>query len=279
MHTAAKVLLIFGAIATVGGIVGFAIGAGQLDDLDDSWNTFEYEGATNGTITIEDKDGVGDWGVTFWVKGEYEDKDNNNVWDHCNSTEIIITVNPEVNNSWDDAGELNGSFYYEVMPYEGCKAESYNKDTNRSEKGLVKLGRACWGCYSGELSFEANQKVWVTYDDKIAPNIEKDGAIVALGFLGGFGGICCGILLLIIGGILAFTMNDKKDEMMYMPPTGNLMVSNSVNTTQMSDVCGNCGLPQTMCECLDKSSIKPQSKPTTTHMSQPSFDEPPQGGL
>ena len=57
MHTAAKVLLIIGTIVTVIGIVGFALGAGQIDDLEDSWNTFEYENATNGTIMIEDLDG------------------------------------------------------------------------------------------------------------------------------------------------------------------------------------------------------------------------------
>jgi hypothetical protein len=60
MHTAAKVLLILGAIASVIGIAGMALGAGQVDDLEDSWNTFEYEGATNGTIIIEDTDGKGD---------------------------------------------------------------------------------------------------------------------------------------------------------------------------------------------------------------------------
>ena len=69
MHTAAKVILILGTAFTLLGIGGFAIGAGQVDDIDDSWNTFEYENATNGTIFIEDTDGAGDAGLTFWVKG------------------------------------------------------------------------------------------------------------------------------------------------------------------------------------------------------------------
>ena len=37
MHTAAKVLLIIGAIASVIGIAGMALGAGQVDDLEDEW--------------------------------------------------------------------------------------------------------------------------------------------------------------------------------------------------------------------------------------------------
>lgn len=267
MHTAAKVLLIIGAIATVIGIAGMALGAGTIDDLEDSWNTFEYEGVTNGTITIEDKDGVGDWGVTFWVKGEYEDKDGNGVWDHCDSTIINITVNPEVNKSWDDAEELNGSFYYEVMSEEGCKSESYNKDTNRSEKGLVKVGRACWGCYSGELSFEANQKVWVTYDDKVGEEILDDVGILVIGFVGGFGSICCGILLLIIGGIMALTMKDNKQQVMYAPPMDNQMMVLNQNSKSSEPASGTYTNPDHL------------STPATTHMSQPSFDEPPQGGL
>ena len=43
MHTAAKVLLIIGTIATVIGIVGFALGAGQVDDLEESWNTLNLK--------------------------------------------------------------------------------------------------------------------------------------------------------------------------------------------------------------------------------------------
>ena len=73
MHTAAKVLLIIGTIATVIGIVGFALGAGQVDDLEESWNTFEFEDATNGSIMIEDVDGKGAAGLTLWVIGVYED--------------------------------------------------------------------------------------------------------------------------------------------------------------------------------------------------------------
>ena len=252
MHTAAKVLLIIGTIATVIGIVGFAFGAGQIDDLEDSWNTFEYEDATNGTIMIEDLDGQGDVGLTFWVKGVYEDKDGDDIWDICQTTNVTITESPDVNNSWEWAEVLDGNFYNEVQANQECDANDKNTNYDRENKGLVKIGRACWGCYEGNVSFESNQSVWVTYDEKVGEEIAEDGLILVLGFALGGGGICCGVLFLIIGGIMALTMKDNKNqEMMYMPPAGNQMLS-----------------AQT-----------PAVTPNQTHMSQPDFGKPPQGGL
>lgn len=252
MHTAAKVLLIIGTIATVIGIVGFALGAGQVDDLKDSWNTFEFEDATNGTIMIEDVDGKGDVGLTFWVKGIYEDKDGDDTWDVCQNTEVTITESPDVNNSWEWAGLLDGNFYYEVQANQQCDANDRNTNYDRDNKGLVKIGRACWGCYAGNVSFESNQSVWVTYDEKVGEELGDDIGIMILGFVGGSGSICCGVLFLIIGGIMALTMKDNKNqEMMYMPPAGNQMLS-----------------AQT-----------PAVTPNQTHMSQPDFGNPPQGGL
>ena len=252
MHTAAKVLLIIGTIATVIGIVGFALGAGQIDDLEDSWNTFEYEDATNGTIMIEDLDGQGDVGLTFWVKGVYEDKDGDDTWDVCQNTEVTITESPDVNNSWEWAELLDGNFYNEVQPNQACDANDKNTNYDRDGKGLVKIGRACWGCYEGNVSFESNQSVWVTYDEKVGEEIAEDGLILVLGFALGGGGICCGVLFLIIGGIMALTMKDNKNqEMMFTPPADNQMLS-----------------AQT-----------PAVTPNQTHMSQPDFGRPPKGGV
>ena len=276
MHTAAKVLLILGAIASVIGIAGMALGAGQIDDIEDSWNTFEYEGATNGTIMIEDEDGMGDSGVTFWVKGVYEDKDEDGTWDVCQNTNVTITENPDiVDAEWSKgAADLDGQFYYEVVfNYDGnlsydCNAVEKNKENSREGKGLVKIGRACFGCGSGELRFESNQSVWVTYNEKVGEELGEDIGILILGFVGGFGSICCGILLLIIGGIMALTMKDNKQEVMYSPPADSqMMMVNNPTTTHMSS-------PQ-----FGESDQPQMNAPATTHMSQPSFEKPPQGGL
>ena len=62
---------------------------------------------------IEDLDGKGDVGLTFWVKGVYEDKDGDGTWDVCQNTRVTITESPEVNNSWEWAELLDGNFYNE----------------------------------------------------------------------------------------------------------------------------------------------------------------------
>ena len=54
-------------------------------------NKYEFENAMNGTMTIDDNDGQGDIGVTFWVKGEYIDDDGNGIWDICDNTNVVIT--------------------------------------------------------------------------------------------------------------------------------------------------------------------------------------------
>ena len=265
MHTAAKVLLILGTLATVLGVVGFALGADKIDDLEESVNQYELKDVTEGTIMIDDEDGQGELGLTFWVKGVYEDLDEDDIWDVCQSTNISVTSSPEIIESdWSNgASELDGGFYYEVVANhsgsdEGdCAVNENNTNLDKRGDGLVKIGKACYGCTDGDFSFTSNQSVWVTYDDKILGDVVEDGIAVLLGMGGGFLGICCGVLFLIIGGILALTLKDNKREVMYMPPADNQMISNNSQGVA----------PLTI------------STPTTTHMSAPTFEEPPKGGL
>ena len=253
MKTAPKVVLVIGVILTIIGIVGFAVGMDSVSEIEEEFTKYELENVTNGTIVIEDKDSSGDLGVTFWVKGVYEDANENGEWDICESTTITVLSAPEVNTDWDE--DLNGDFYYEGN-YEAygnvsnCDSNSLNKVLDRESDGLVKVGRACLACYSGNLTFESNVPVWVTYDDKLAEEIIDEIGALFIGFIGGFGGLCCGIIFLIIGIIMALTMKDDGlEQMMFTPPADNQLIS-----------------PQ----AVNKSA---------THMSQPDFGKPPQGGL
>ena len=85
---------------------------------------------------------------------------------------------------------MDGNFYYEVQANQQCDANDKNTNYDRDGKGLVKIGRACWGCYEGNVSFESNQSVWVTYDEKVGEKLGDDIGIMILGFVGGFGSIC-----------------------------------------------------------------------------------------
>ena len=224
MRTAPKVVLVIGAIFLVVGIAMFAVGVGSVENLEESEFPFDIENQTSGTITIEDNDKYGDVGITFWVKGTYEDSDNNGIWDVCDNVQVIITSSHTVNNEWEFEGRPDdGSFHYVVVfNYSGgkeldCNVNSDNKELDRSDDGFVKIGRACYACYAGEISFESNQPVWVTYDDPIIEKITEDALGVLAGFGLGFIGSCCGIIFLIIGLIMALTMKDNgQQQMMYM---------------------------------------------------------------
>ena len=212
MRTVSKVLMIIGVVLSLIGIVGATIGIRDVIEASEDWDNFEIENANNGTITIDDKDGLGDKGITFWVKGEYVDEDENDIWDVCDNTLVTITEKPDYNSSWDWSGLSEGGFYFEVIPFkEGCKVSEENQDYSKDEIGLVKIGRACYACYAGNISFESNQSVWVTYDDKIEEEVLNDlGAVFVSAGLG-FTSLCCGVILLIVGVILHFTMKDDGD--------------------------------------------------------------------
>ncbi len=211
MHISGKILLPAGIIMMILGAAlmygGVAKGVGDFEEL----GNFAVENKTSGTIQIADDDGEGDLGVTFWVKGEYLDEDEDGYWDHCNSTNISIINHPSVNTDW--GGEYAGEFYYEVQSSQGCEATDINKNFEREGEGLIKVGRACLACYKGTLEFESNTTVWVTYDDELLGALIGGIGTMMGGTIGG--SMCCGCggLFAIIGLILGLTIKSPEEKM------------------------------------------------------------------
>jgi|TARA_B100000745_G_scaffold77155_1_gene46757 hypothetical protein len=229
MHTAGKIFLGLGVLMLIGGGIMAGMGGNALEDgvegLDDLAN-FAIEDSASGTLNVDDKDGEGDLGFTFWIKGDYLDEDGDGRWDHCATTDITILSHPEVSDDWgDEARELNGSFYYEIRDwFDGCEADEENTDYDRADpEGLIKVGRACLACYAGPMEFESNTEVWVTYDDEIIEELFGAGGELAgglMGLLGGIGLFGCGICSLILGGVLALVLKDPKEAtQIQQPPT------------------------------------------------------------
>lgn len=195
------------------------MGGNALEDagegLEDLAN-FAIEDSTSGTLNVDDNDGKGDFGFTFWIKGEYLDEDGDGEWDHCATTNITILSHPGISDDefWgEEAEELNGSFYYEITDwFDGCEADEENTDFDRADpEGLIKVGRACLACYAGPMEFESNTEVWVTNDDALIE--ELVGAVGGfagglMGVLGGIGIFGCGICSLILGGVLALALKE-----------------------------------------------------------------------
>ncbi len=205
MHSGAKIAFLLGAILLLGGVIIAIVGGSTLRELEGNQSLTLLE-VSNGSVTIDDIDGKGDVGVTFWVKGKYLDEDNDGEWDHCEMTNITIVSLPETNSDWDEG--LEGDFRYEVNHegvFDGCEADRSNTNYDRDGQGLIKVGRACLACYSGVIEFESNQTVWVSYDD---PILEKLG----LGFMqmiGGFVTVFCSVIVVVVGIIVAVSTKDS----------------------------------------------------------------------
>ncbi|MCH2644880.1 MAG: hypothetical protein MKZ54_06230 [Candidatus Poseidoniaceae archaeon] len=238
MDKRAKITIFIGLGIFLMGVVGMIIGAAGIGGVEEEWNNFALEDVTNGTVTIEDNDGIGDVGVTFWVKGEYVDDAENGLWEVCEQVGIRVTEKPEVTEPWaTGAYEIEGECYSEVLydlDKEGtssCESDYRNKNNEREANGLVKIGRACYGCLAGDFTFESNGSVWVTYDDAIGEEIAGEVGLIVLGFFGGSGALCCGVVVMLIGLILIFTLNDDAPVQMHVGADGSYVLNPTSENT------------------------------------------------
>ena len=228
MDKRATITILVGLGIFVVGVIGFVIGGFGVASLEES-TEFTLEEVDKGTIYLKDSDGQGELGVTFWVKGKYLDTDDSGIWDVCETVNITVTENPEIS----DWGAFDGDFYYEVVSnYDGqetsdCNADMRNKNLERSEEGYVKIGRACFGCFAGDFSFESNVNVSVTYDDVLLEEVGEDIGMIAIGFLGGSGAVCCGVIIMFIGVILIFTLKDDAPVQMMVGADGSYMMASA----------------------------------------------------
>jgi hypothetical protein len=232
MDKRATITILVGLGIFVVGIIGFVIGGFGIAGIEES-TEFTLEEVSNGTIYIVDRDDYGDLGVTFWVQGKYLDDDDNGIWDICEAVTITVTDTPDVS----DWGAYDGGFYNEVVfDYDGletsdCSSDPLNKNPDRSDQGYVKIGRACYGCFAGDFSFESNVNVSVTYDDVLFEEIGEDIGMIAIGFLGGSGALCCGIIVMLIGVILIFTLNDDSPVEMSVNADGTFSMDSTPDNT------------------------------------------------
>ena len=230
MDKRATITILVGIGIFAVGIIGFVIGGFGIAGIEES-TEFTLEEVTNGTIEIVDRDDIGDLGVTFWVQGKYLDDDDNGIWDICEAVTITVTETPDIA----DWGAYDGGFYNEVVfDYDGlessdCSTDPLNKNSDRSDQGYVKIGRACYGCFVGDFSFESNANVSVTYDDILIEEVGEDIGLIAVGFLGGSGALCCGIIVMLIGVILIFTLNDDSPVEMSVNADGTFNMDSTLD--------------------------------------------------
>jgi len=178
----------------------------EYADNYDDWAAAEQQ---NGTLTLIDKDQYGEIGFSFYVKGTLQDLNQNGIYDHCDATSIEIVSHPEISEKLDSQKAYNetnrGGFYYMVSDGDGCKVDYYADemyDGLAEKQGFLRVGRACYGCLAGDMTFTSNQSVWVSYDDIVVEelfDVIDESLFASFAYLcSGVFSICCGVSIFVI---------------------------------------------------------------------------------
>ncbi|MBT61343.1 MAG: hypothetical protein CMA63_07330 [Euryarchaeota archaeon] len=182
MHIAGKISLVLGALLFFIGGVGMVIGIGDAADgfgeIEESFASSQSSGSfsipTNGT-----------WIVDVYVIHPVD----------CDSLQLSIT---------DSTG-------YEVVSDDDyCILMSGNEDSMESPApGTEEFYSAFGGASDMEYSYASNVNLNIraTYCDAECEEARTDGA---LSLFGGFGGVCCGVLFIGLGVLLAVIIDDPK---------------------------------------------------------------------
>ncbi len=217
MNTAAKVVIGIGIIVIIIGIILIATaGSGFDEKIEDG---IIYEGA-DGEITIEtENQNEGARYIVHLVDvkyvggstGGWNGAHGNNTWNltegDCNLVKTFTLNN-------NDDTKMDGNVFYPQCNYvEDGTVDEYIvigrlcNDVIYNNQGM-EIGYRGEGCSAGTYTWDTDGNKVMVYDF---------GAIIGAIFdiimkgLGSFGACCCGSLILIIGIVLAFTMDDPKE--------------------------------------------------------------------
>lgn len=201
-----KGLTITGAVFLVLSLLGVVVGGAMasnsvasledMDELEDPWN---YENATNGTITYDDADGMGELGFYFYIDTPMKDDDGDGEGDAC-----VAFFDDGGSVSVTRDGETGASNEFT----RDCSMPEPGEDGN-VDQGMTRIGYACntlsedSDCTNGDYSFTASSGVHVMYVDPVlAALVEGLGALFGGGALASAAACCglpLGLILLIIG--------------------------------------------------------------------------------
>ena len=214
MNKIPMVVIGLGIIITLIGII--VLSNLEEDAIETAEEGLLYEGA-DGEMTITGKSNPNEQGFGLYVhiestyegggEGGYNEERGNNTWDLTESdcdlvrtftlthnedgTQVFI---PRCNYIEDDGGSADDDDWIAVGTL--CTQQMAG-DRNRTGEG----------CPDGSYTWDTGGEVVMVYDiDKLIEGLI--GAVI--GALGSFGACCCGVIILLIGIILAFTMDDPE---------------------------------------------------------------------
>lgn len=201
MHIATKIMLGIGSLVTIVSIFGLVIGGSMMDSMDPNDENWA------GELMMEEKAPL-DYEDNFKVTSIYY---------------VFIEEDYDV-----DIEVLNGggNAYFESCEiYNDCDYYDFNgKQEGFQYIGDIMVDKS--GTY--KISFIVNG------DNEESPTvmIREESITGFFGILGGSFGCCCGIVILIIGLILALTLKDKK----VVNPNKVMIVGREESITPLIDI-------------------------------------------
>ena len=185
--------MVFGVLLLIPGITLLIIGA-------ISAGTLHHEESSSARLWITDADGMGDQGFIIFIEAVPGDFDNDGIHDYCG----IATVDATHSGLWmsdpwtsqakqNDADQTRQVFELEIAhDGSGCDAKVWPEQIH----GLVKLGRACYGCMAGYTDISASTilndnlsqplPMWIQDGEKV---VEAIGLTIAGSIMSAFGSL------------------------------------------------------------------------------------------
>ena len=187
--------MVFAVLLLIPGITLLIIGS-------ISAGTLHHEETSSARLWITDADGMGDQGFIIFIEAVPGDFDNDGIHDYCE----IATVNATHSGLWmsdpwtsrakqNDADQTRQVFELEIAhDGSGCDAKVWPEQIH----GLVKLGRACYGCMAGYTDISASRNdasypipIWIQDGEKV---VEAIGLTIAGSIMSGIGSLSLVVL-------------------------------------------------------------------------------------
>lgn len=182
--------MVFAVLLLIPGIALLIIGS-------ISAGTLHHEETSSARLWITDADGMGDQGFIIFIEAVPGDFDNDGIHDYCE----IATVNATHSGLWmsdpwtsrakqNDADQTRQVFELEIAhDGSGCDAKVWPEQIH----GLVKLGRACYGCMAGYTDISASRNdasypipMWIQDGEKV---VEAAVLAIAGSIMSGIGSL------------------------------------------------------------------------------------------
>jgi hypothetical protein len=193
MHIASKITLLIGAIMLIGGVIGTIGGVTEFGDTVEG-QTY-IKGESSGTFTINENQS---WDIAVYLIHPVD----------CQSVELTIV----------------DSFGTDVIE------DNWNYGCSDNERTFIEGERELYGNIMHDkvgMEYTLNSNVNVDISGEYCDEACIDSAIGGIfAILGGGLGICCAIPMIILGTILAFTLDDNK--------TNTIMQSGQMPTGQVA---------------------------------------------